>query len=120
MTARPDDVNIDTSDIDALLTGVGRRNQTETADQSAVDGTTAERRSGKTVPPARASKFTALLTPEDALTFDGLAMEMRAAAGRRVEKSEILRALINLASDDFLVKGALRKAVTRRITDSEE
>ncbi|WP_030775249.1 hypothetical protein [Streptomyces sp. NRRL F-2664] len=118
MTGRTDDVNIDTSDIDALLTGVGRRNHTDTADQSPIDGKTVERQSGKTA--AKRSKFTVLLDEDDALAFDMLAYEMRAAAGRRVEKSEILRTLIGLASEDFLVKGALKQALARRIAQKPQ
>jgi len=46
------------------------------------------------------SKYTALLDVETATAFDELALRARRATGRRVEKSEILRALITLAADD--------------------
>ncbi|MFG2299170.1 hypothetical protein [Streptomyces sp. NPDC048603] len=60
------------------------------------------------------SKFTVLLDPADALAFDSLALDMRYRAGRRVEKSEILRTLIRLAETDPRVHAALAEALDRR------
>jgi hypothetical protein len=46
------------------------------------------------------SKYTALLDADTAAEFDGLALMARRKLGRRVDKSEIVRALIRLAADD--------------------
>ncbi|MFE9222593.1 hypothetical protein ACFYN3_40655 [Streptomyces lavendulae] len=112
MSSRPNDINIDTSGIDALLNGVGARNQQNIAAQRSTDGTTATRQDGKTA--QKPSKFTALLSPADALAFDLLAYELRSVTGRRVEKAEILRALIHIAQTDSQTSRALAKALNRR------
>lgn len=48
----------------------------------------------------RMSKYTALLDLETATAFDELALRARRVKGRKVEKSELVRALILLAADD--------------------
>lgn len=58
------------------------------------------------------SKFTVLLSPEDAVTFDELAARMRRMlGGRRVAKGELVRALVALAADD----AALREQLVREL-----
>jgi hypothetical protein len=59
------------------------------------------------------SKYTALLDPETAEAFDELALRARRVKGRRVEKSEIVRALIMLAADD----ASLRDQVIGQLPD---
>ncbi|MEU8466223.1 hypothetical protein [Streptomyces sp. NPDC029003] len=66
------------------------------------------------MPSETKSKFTALLGSADALAFDKLAYELRARTGRRVEKSEILRALIHLGLDHPPTSRALGEALDRR------
>ena len=55
-------------------------------------------------PPAaerqRTTKYTATLDDETAVAFDELALVARRKLGRLVDKSELLRALVLLASDD--------------------
>lgn len=167
MNARRDDVTINTNEIDALLSGVGSRNQKNTAVQGSVDGTTAERQDGTTVrrqdgetverrdgttvvrqngetvhrqtgmtvrrqdggtverrdgttaAKPSTSKFTALLDEKHALLFDMLAYEMRSATGRRVEKSEILRTLIDLTMTDVGVHTRLGEMLDRRSRPSD-
>jgi hypothetical protein len=48
----------------------------------------------------RTSKFTANLDPKTAAAFDELALVARRKLERRVEKIEVLKALIMLAADD--------------------
>ncbi|MCT2548684.1 hypothetical protein [Streptomyces atratus] len=66
-----------------------------------------------TTPDTR-SKYTLLLDPQDALTLDELALQMRRRTGRRIEKSEILRALIRLADTKPTINGALQDALDHR------
>jgi len=61
----------------------------------------------------RMSKYTALLDPATAEAFDELALRARRVKGRRVEKSEIIRALITLAADD----ASLRDQVIGQLSD---
>lgn len=49
---------------------------------------------------ARMSKYTALLDDATAVAFDELALIARRKLGRRVDKSQLIRALILLAADD--------------------
>lgn len=49
---------------------------------------------------AAKSKYTVLLSPDEALTLDRLALSVRASLGRRVEKSAVIRALIGITGDD--------------------
>ncbi len=46
------------------------------------------------------SKFTANLDADTAAEFDGLALAGRRKLGRKVDKSDVLRAFIRLAADD--------------------
>jgi hypothetical protein len=48
----------------------------------------------------RRSKYTVLLDDWAALAFDQLQLQLRRRCGRRVDKSEIIRALVSLAEDD--------------------
>lgn len=48
----------------------------------------------------RRSKYTLLLDEEEALGFDELALVLRRRTGRRLDKSEAVRALIRLTGDD--------------------
>ncbi|MFJ2645060.1 MULTISPECIES: hypothetical protein [unclassified Streptomyces] len=66
-----------------------------------------------TTPDTR-SKYTLLLSQEDALSLDQLALQMRRRTGRRIEKSEILRALIRLADTKPAINGALQDTLDRR------
>jgi hypothetical protein len=91
---RDEDVQIDTGGIDELMAGVGSRLHGEPEPTSPAG--VPSRRRGGTLRPTQ-SKFTILLNAEDALTFDELALQMRRLAGRRVDKSEIVRALLQLA-----------------------
>jgi predicted transcriptional regulator len=59
------------------------------------------------------SKYTALLDSETAEAFDELALRARRAKGRRVEKAEIVRALIMLAADD----ASLRDQIIGQLPD---
>ncbi|MFE3996550.1 hypothetical protein ACFXPW_33430 [Streptomyces goshikiensis] len=111
MNGRHDDISFDTSEFDKMLEGVGRRNERTVA--APLDGTTAAESSGKKKV-VNLSKYTVLLNEQDALAFDQLAYEMRAIAGRRVEKSEIMRAMIHLASIDTTVNRILGQALDRR------
>lgn len=61
----------------------------------------------------RLSKFTVNLDPRDAEDFDALVLTARRALGRRVDKSEIVRALIALMGRD----AALRQEVHELIGD---
>ncbi|WP_206319451.1 hypothetical protein [Actinacidiphila epipremni] len=112
-----DDFTVDTSGVTSMLSGLSDRFGQETPGQSAGDGTTAQQHDSKTAsrkdgataqrrpaappaPPAEPehrSKYTLLLDADDALALDQLALNLRRRTGRRVEKSEILRALIQIA-----------------------
>lgn len=114
----PDDFTVDTSGVNALLA-----ERFEPAGQNPNDGTTAQRHNGKTAPkaeaappapPAKPSKYTLLLEADDALTLDQLALELRRLTGRRVEKSEMLRALIRIAYTHRPTADALTEALERR------
>jgi hypothetical protein len=61
------------------------------------------------------SKYTALLDAETAAVFDELALIARRKLGRKVDKSELVRALIMLAADD----GSLREQVIGEIERRE-
>ncbi|WP_332010466.1 hypothetical protein OH736_45925 (plasmid) [Streptomyces sp. NBC_01650] len=113
MSPKNDDFTVDTGSVSALLTGLSGRFDSETPDQRPSNGTTAERHDG-TAAVVKPSKYTLLLDPQDALTLDQLALQMRRRTGRRVEKSEILRALIRLADLKPAVNGALQDALDRR------
>jgi len=50
--------------------------------------------------PNNTTKYTANLDADTATEFDALALVARRKLGRRVDKSEIMKALIRLAADD--------------------
>lgn len=60
------------------------------------------------------SKYTLLLDGDEAATFDGLALVLRRRLGRVVKKSDVLRALIALASDDQTLTAQLETELRRR------
>jgi hypothetical protein len=53
------------------------------------------------------TKYSIQLVDADALRFDELALAARRKLGRRVDKSELLRALLLLAADDASLRGQL-------------
>lgn len=55
-------------------------------------------------PANKGSKFTVVLTDEDAATFDQLALDVRRRLGRRVVKGDLVRALVALAADDTMLR----------------
>lgn len=106
---KKEEFTVDTSDLDQLLTGLSGRFDGDDGD-GGQDGTKAPRAKGPARPartrrdaperkpdkPEPRSKYTLLLAASDALTLDELALRLRRRTGRRVEKSEIMRALIRL------------------------
>jgi hypothetical protein len=54
--------------------------------------------------PDNTTKYTANLDLDTATEFDALALAARRKLGRRVDKSEIMKALIRLAADDASLK----------------
>jgi hypothetical protein len=114
----PDDFQVSTGNVNALLTGLSNRFDDVTTGQSGDDGTTAERHDGTKAAPKkpkpRPSKYTLLLDQDDALSLDDLAIQLRRRTGRRVEKSEIMRALIRLADTNPAVNKVLCNALDRR------
>ena len=60
------------------------------------------------------SKFTVLLDGEEATAFDSLALLLRRRLGRVVKKSDLVRALIALASDDQTLTAQLEAELRRR------
>lgn len=124
-TKKPGEFTVNTSGVNALLTGLSGRFTEEPPGQQADDGTTAQRHNGTTaaVPEqpatAKPSKYTLLLAPDDALALDQLALDLRRHTGRAVDKSEILRALIRLADRDDHVADTVARALDRRPDPSE-
>ncbi|WP_217207752.1 hypothetical protein [Streptomyces sp. AC550_RSS872] len=118
---KKDDFAVDTGGVSALLTGLSGRFGPEVPGQPHPDGTTADRHDGTTAPePAAApkapkpSKYTILFDQDDALVFDGLALELRRQVGRPVDKSEIVRALVHLAARPGPVADRLADVLDRR------
>ena len=72
-----------------------------------------QRPAGEAQGGSRMSKYTAMLDVETATAFDELALCARRVKGRKVEKSEIVRVLIMLASDD----ASLRDQVIGQLPD---
>lgn len=64
----------------------------------------------------RTTKYTALLDDATGVAFDELALVARRKLGRRVDKSELVRALILLAADD----ASLRDQVIGEVQKSAE
>jgi hypothetical protein len=76
----------------------------------AASPTVAAPHSASTPAPAEApppSKFTVLLEPDAAADFDQLALDIRRLLGRRVSKSDLVRALIALAAADLTLRDQL-------------
>lgn len=65
-------------------------------------------------PSSRLSKYTVKLEPATAEEFDGLALRARRRLNRRVDKSEIVKALIRLASDDASLADQVIAELERR------
>lgn len=107
------DFEVDTSGVSDLLEGLSGRFGDDAPGNS--DGKTARRHDG-TLPQVAGSrsKYTVLLDLGDALAFDELAMVLRRRCGRRVDKAEIIRALITLAGEHPAVLEPLVKALCRR------
>lgn len=85
---------------------------TETADQAATAPEVATA-TAKTATTATGSKFTVILSPEDAATFDQLALDLRRVLGRRVAKGDLVRALVVLAADDATLRDQLIRELSR-------
>jgi hypothetical protein len=60
----------------------------------------------------RLSKFTLNLEPRDAEDFDALVLTARRALGRRVDKSEIVRALIALMGRDAALRQEVHEIIS--------
>lgn len=65
---------------------------------------------------AEGSKFTVVLSPEDAAMFDQLALDIRRELGRRVVKGDLVRTLVALAGDDAALRGQLVDQLRARVT----
>jgi hypothetical protein len=125
---KKDDFTVNANGVNDLLNGLSDRFGTEPPVPGTGDGTTASRqngatarrRNGRTAPeppkadPPKPSKYTLLLDSDDALILDQLALELRRLTGRRIEKSEIMRALIRRAYTDRPTADALVAALDRR------
>lgn len=61
----------------------------------------------------RTSKYTVLLSDNDALLWDQLAMTLRRDLGRKVDKSAMVRALVYLAAEDDDLRHQLADTLTR-------
>lgn len=62
----------------------------------------------------RLSKFTVILSARDAADFDALVLTARRALGRRVDKSEVVRALIGLMSNDAALRAEVHELLSGR------
>lgn len=80
---------------DAMRRGIAQVNP------AVSDGVTADRHDGLTAERQTVwSKYTVKFRPDTAAEFDALALRCRRRLNRRVDKSEIVTALIRLAADD--------------------
>jgi hypothetical protein len=59
------------------------------------------------------SKYTLLLSDDDALMWDQLAMTLRRDLGRKVDKSAMVRALVYLAAEDEDLRRELTEVLRR-------
>lgn len=59
------------------------------------------------------SKYTLLLSDDDALMWDQLAMTLRRDLGRKVDKSAMVRALVYLAAEDEDLRRELAEVLRR-------
>lgn len=62
---------------------------------------------------ARTTKYTALLDDATGVAFDELALMARRKLGRRIDKSQLMRALILLAADDASLRDQVIDQVGR-------
>lgn len=62
---------------------------------------------------ARTTKYTALLDDATGVAFDELALMARRKLGRRIDKSQLMRALILLAADDASLRDQVIDQVSR-------
>lgn len=92
-----------------------RRRATRSAGKEAAAPATetkAQEASEEPEPPK--SKFTVLLDGDEATAFDSLALVLRKRLGRVVKKSDLVRALIALASDDQTLTAQLEAELRQR------
>lgn len=61
----------------------------------------------------RPNKYTLLLSDDDALMWDQLAMTLRRDLGRKIDKSAMLRALVYLAAEDEDLRRELADVLRR-------
>lgn len=59
------------------------------------------------------SKYTLLLSDDDALMWDQLAMTLRRELGRKIDKSAMVRALVYLAAEDESLRRQLVETLRR-------
>lgn len=85
---------------------------TPTEAGTTADATASERQ----LAVAEGSKFTVVLSPDDAATFDQLALDVRRELGRRVVKGDLVRTLVALAGDDPTLRGQLVDQLRARAT----
>jgi hypothetical protein len=62
----------------------------------------------------RRSKFTVILDARDAEDFDALVLTARRTLGRRVDKSELVRALIALLGRDVALRQEIYEVIRKR------
>lgn len=61
----------------------------------------------------KTSKYTLLLSDDDALMWDQLAMTLRRDLGRKIDKSAMVRALVYLAAEDEDLRRELTDVLRR-------
>ena len=61
----------------------------------------------------KTSKYTLLLSDDDALMWDQLAMTLRRDLGRKIDKSAMVRALVYLAAEDEDLRRELTEVLRR-------
>lgn len=88
------------------------RRQNETA--SAFARAMARKTKKAVAQPAAMSKFTVLLSGEEAAQFDELVLKARRQTGRPIKKADFLRALIGLTSDDATIRNQLIEELKAR------
>lgn len=75
---------------------------------------TRTRRAASPAAAEQPSKYTALLDPTTAAAFDELALAARRALGRKVDKSQLMRALIMLTADDASLRDQMIEQLRHR------
>ncbi|MFF1561820.1 hypothetical protein [Streptomyces sp. NPDC058279] len=109
-----EDAPLDPSGVNALLLAdLGNRFEGNTPPPPRTSGEVTSPPQEEEEAP-KPSKFTVLLSPDEAANFDELALEMRRVTGRRVEKAEILRVLIELGLKDLQMNPVLGAALRKR------